>query len=98
MVDFQTLPNAHLRQHGPYRGMLYLANFLDVLDVGVNDAMLVIEERWQALRADEIVPVNGEAEHAAPLFAVPGRIVRASPELRHTKRCTSDDHLSPTGP
>src|SRR5579864_5072135 len=95
MVDFEAVLDAHLGQHGAYRGMLYLADFLDVLYERVNDAMLVIEEWRQASHADETVPVNSEAEHAAPVFAIPGWIVRASPEQGHPKRCARDYHLSP---
>src|SRR6266446_8005373 len=98
MVYFQPLPDAHLGQHGPYRGMLYLANFLNVLDERVNDAMLVIEEWREASHTDETVPVNSEAEDAASVFSVPGWIVRASPEQGHPKRCTRDYHLSPAHP
>src|SRR5713226_8040885 len=98
MMDFEAVPDAHLRQHGAYRGMLYFADFLYVLDVRVNYAMLVVEERRQASHTYEAVPVNSKAEHAAPVFAVPGWIVRAAPEQGHPKRCARDYHLSPAHP
>src|SRR5258708_38818710 len=95
MVDFQTFTDAHIHEHSPYRGMLDLANILDVLDIGVNDTKFVIEEWRQPSHTDVAVPVKSEAEHAAAVLTVPGWIVRPSSEERHSKRCPCDYHAPP---
>src|SRR5215472_8540161 len=67
------------------------------LDLGIDDAMFVGEERRKLADEDVAVLVNGRSEHGTSMLLVPGGVVRAAAKERDAIWRPRDNHatLSP---
>src|SRR6187402_2209813 len=91
-MDFQTVLAVQLAEHGLGRGMLDFGDLPDVLDPGIDDAVLVVEELRQVAAGDVAVLVYRGGEHRAAVTLEPRRVVGSPAEERDAKRRARDDH------
>ena len=80
VVNLEALADLEPLEHAAHRRMLNLADLLDVLDDGVDDAEAMVEKRRQLADADVAVLVDGRGQHGAAVLAIPLWIVRSAPE------------------
>ena len=80
MVNLEPPANLEPLEHAAHGRMLNLADLLDVLDNGIDDAKAMVEERGQLADADVAVLVDGGRQYGAAMFAIPLWIVRSAPE------------------
>ena len=66
VVDFEPLGDAQVGQDSAHRRMLDVGDFVDQLDLGIDDLRLVLEERRQAAHADVAIFVDRGADTAPP--------------------------------
>jgi hypothetical protein len=65
---------------------------LYVLNVGINDAVLVLEERGQTPAGNVAILVDGRCENGAAMFPKPSGIVSATAKEGNSERGTRDNH------
>ena len=94
MVDLEAAIDLHLLQHVAHRRVADLGQLAHVLDEGIDDAVLVLEEGRQPADADVAVFVDGKADHPAAMPAIPDGIVGAAAEQRDAERRAADDHVA----
>ena len=80
MMNFEPLVHFEPFEHAAHGGMLNLADLLDVLDDGVDDAKAMVEERRQLADADVAVLVDRRCQHGAAVLAIPLWIIRSASE------------------
>ena len=66
----------------------------NVFDLGVGDAAVVFEERWQPSTGDVAALVDRGRQYRATVLAIPNGIIGTTAEEGDTKRSASDDHGS----
>jgi hypothetical protein len=64
----------------------------DILDVGIDDAVLVLEKWRQAPAGDVAVFVDSGRQNCATVFPVPARVVGTSAKKGNTKWRSRDNH------
>ena len=94
VVDLDAALDAEVAQDLADGGMGDLVDGLAVLHLGVDHAILVLEERRQIAAGDVAVLVDGGREDGAAVLPIPGRIVGAAAEEGDAKWGSADDHFS----
>ena len=92
VVNLEAFRDVEPAQHAADRRVLNLADVPDVLDDGIDDAELVIEEGRQLAHAEVAVLVDGGRQHGAPVLAEPFGIVSSTAKERNPEWCAADDH------
>ena len=92
VMDFETLLDAELGQDSADRRVLDVRDRVDQLDLRIDDAGFVFEERWQPAHADVAIFIDGSADDRAAVFAEPGGVVGSPAKQRNSKRSAADDH------
>jgi hypothetical protein len=78
MMDFHALVDAQELQTRAYRWMLNRIVSTDVLNLGIGDAAVILEERRQPPTSDVTALVDGGREYRASVLAIPHGIVGAA--------------------
>src|SRR6266446_52650 len=93
MMDLEAALPSQPSKHRFHCRVLDLGDFPDVLDLGIDDSMPMLEKRRKIPAADVAIFVDGGREDRATVFPEPGGIVCAAAEERDSERCSSNDHL-----
>src|SRR5438132_5055596 len=93
MMNLETAFPSQPSEHRSHCRVLDLGDFPDVLNLGINDAMPMVEKRREIATGDVAVFVDRSRENRAAVLPEPGGIVRAAAEERDSERCSSNDHL-----
>src|ERR1700688_126839 len=96
MVDFQAFRHPQVREDPPDRRMLDLIDAVRRVDLGIDDARLILEERRQPPYRDVAILVDGGADNRATVLAEPRWIIGATAEQRNAKRGAADYHAAST--
>src|SRR5437870_3920838 len=93
MMNLETALPSQPFEHRSHCRVLDLGDFPDVLNLGINDAMPMIEKRREIATGDVAIFVDRSRENRAAVLPEPGGIVCAAAEERYSERCSSYDHL-----
>ena len=73
-------------------GWLISSSVVHVLDLAVDDADAMLEERRQIAAGEIAVLVDGGRQHRAAVLAIPGGVVGAAAEEGDSEGSSADDH------
>ena len=93
MMNLETALPSQPFEHRSHCRVLDLGDFPDVLNLGINDAMPMIEKRREIATGDVAIFVDRSRENRAAVLPEPGGIVCAAAEERYSEWCSSYDHL-----
>src|SRR4051812_38048510 len=93
-MNFEPVVDSPVGQYPANGRMLDLGNFVDELDLRINDARLVLKERRQPPHRDVAILVDGGAEDRAAMLAKPSRVVGPAAEQRNAEGGAGDDHTA----
>src|SRR2546425_4051872 len=93
MMNLETAFPSQPSEHRFHCRVLDLGDFPDVLNLGIDDSMPMLEKRREIATGDVAIFVDGGREDRATVFPEPGGVGCAAAEERDSERCSSNDHL-----
>src|SRR5439155_5877826 len=97
-MDLDTPPPVQIAQDLGDGGVRDLVDRLACLDLRIDDADAVLEERRQVPAGQVAIFVDSRPEDGTSVLAIPGRVVRSAAEEGDSKRCPTDNHRVPRSP
>src|SRR5256886_14017104 len=98
VVNLYTALDLQIAQRLTNGRMRDLFDRLTVLDLGVDDAVPMVEKGRQVATVDVAILVDRRRQHGAAMLVVPVRIIRAATEKGDTKRRSANDHRPSSRP
>ena len=98
VVNFEAFLATRPAQDCTNRRVLNLIHVAHILDQGIDDAVLVLEERGQLAATDIALLVYGCRKNGPTIFPKPSGIVGAAPEKGYPERGARDNHGRPLVP